>query len=115
MKISQIEFKNHPILQNLKINLTDKNGNIYSNIVFVGENGCGKTTLLNELFDYDNSQYIINKEHNYNAQTNAAGDTVVDYINSDWKNNIIEDITNIIFDCGFSQSKSHIIFCYFIG
>ena len=66
MKISQIEFKNHPILQNLKINLTDKNGNIYSNIVFVGENGCGKTTLLNELFDYDNSQYIINKEHNYN-------------------------------------------------
>lgn len=24
----------------------------------------------------------INKEHNYNAQTNAAGNTVVDYINS---------------------------------
>lgn len=66
LKISQIEFKNHPILQNLKINLTDKNGNIYSNIVFVGENGCGKTTLLNELFDYDDSQYIINKEQNYN-------------------------------------------------
>ena len=34
----------------------------------------------------DFSMYVneltIKKEHNYNAQTNAAGDTVVDYINS---------------------------------
>ena len=34
----------------------------------------------------DFSMYVnelkVNKEHNYNAQTNAAGDTVVDYINS---------------------------------
>lgn len=34
----------------------------------------------------DYSQYVnelkVNKEANYNAQTNAAGDTVVDYINS---------------------------------
>lgn len=34
----------------------------------------------------DFSMYVnelkVNKENNYNAQTNAAGDTVVDYINS---------------------------------
>lgn len=34
----------------------------------------------------DYSQYVnslkINKESNYNSQTNAAGDTVADYINS---------------------------------
>ena len=34
----------------------------------------------------DFSQYVnalkVNTENNYNAQTNAAGDTVVDYINS---------------------------------
>ena len=28
------------------------------------------------------SELKINKDYNYNAQTNAAGDTVVDYINS---------------------------------
>ena len=38
-------------------------------------------SLYNELILYSN-----NNKH------------VVDYINSDWKNNIIEDITNIIFD-----------------
>lgn len=36
--------------------------------------------------DMDFSKYVcslkINKTHNYSAQTNAAGDTVVDYINS---------------------------------
>ena len=36
--------------------------------------------------DKDFSKYVreltIEKQHNYNAQTNAAGDTVVDYINS---------------------------------
>ena len=46
MKLSQIEFKNHPILNNLKINFTNSSGHIYSNIIIVGENGCGKTTLL---------------------------------------------------------------------
>ena len=36
--------------------------------------------------DNDYSMYVselsIGKEHNYNAQTNAAGNTVVDYVNS---------------------------------
>lgn len=32
------------------------------------------STIVNEL--------KVNKAHNYNAQTNAAGNTVVDYINS---------------------------------
>ena len=67
MRLSQIEFNNHPILKNLKIDFTNsENGKIYSNIIFVGENGCGKTTLLSELFNYDNTDYIINKEPNYN-------------------------------------------------
>ena len=33
-------------------------------------------------FSYIVNSLTIEKEHNYNAQTNAAGDTVVDYINS---------------------------------
>ncbi len=64
MRLSQIKFKNHPILGNLEINFTNERGDIYSNIVFVGENGCGKTTILKEIQDYNNSNYIVDKEQN---------------------------------------------------
>lgn len=72
MRISKIEFNNHPILKNLKVDFTDNTEKIYSNIIFVGENGCGKTTLLNELFNYNNSKYIVNKEQNYNFLGNCT-------------------------------------------
>lgn len=62
MHLDKIEIKNHPILKDLNISfLNEKTQVPYSVVVFVGENGCGKTTLLNELFNYSNSQYVINK------------------------------------------------------
>ncbi|MDY4787794.1 MAG: AAA family ATPase [Bacilli bacterium] len=66
MKLKHLEFKNHPILKNLKIDFLNDKGEVYPNIIFVGENGCGKTAILNELFNYDDSKYIINKEKNIN-------------------------------------------------
>lgn len=66
MRLSQIEFKDHPILKNLKISFVKDINTRYSNIIFVGENGCGKTTILNELLNYDTSEYIVNKEQNCN-------------------------------------------------
>lgn len=66
MRLTKIEFNNHPILKDLKISFLKPNGDAYGVIVFVGENGCGKTTLLNELFNYDDSKYIVRKEQNYN-------------------------------------------------
>lgn len=63
MHLNGIEIKNHPILGDLNISfLNDETGIPYPIVVFVGENGCGKTTLLNELFNYSNSNYVINKQ-----------------------------------------------------
>ena len=63
MYLSYLRVKNHPILGDININLINPNtGKPYSIVAFVGENGCGKTTLLNEIFDYTNSKYFIDKE-----------------------------------------------------
>lgn len=63
MYLSHLRIKNHPILKDINIDLVNpKTGKPYSIIAFVGENGCGKTTLLNEIFNYEDSKYFINKE-----------------------------------------------------
>lgn len=107
MRLSQIEFKDHPILKNLKISFVKDNGEIYSNIIFVGENGCGKTTILNELFNYDNASYIVNKEQNFNLCGQCGYKSIciaqdikfrnaVNNINEKMKGDIIyKDITDI--------------------
>ena len=63
MYLSHLHIKNHPVLKDLELDLINHNtGKPYSVIAFVGENGCGKTTLLNEIFNYEESEYIIDKE-----------------------------------------------------
>lgn len=63
MYLSHLRIKNHPILKDLDLDLINpKTGKPYSIIAFVGENGCGKTTLLNAIFDYEKSEFFIDKE-----------------------------------------------------
>ena len=47
MKFRKITFNNHPILGNLHLDFTDANGNAVDTIILAGENGCGKTVILN--------------------------------------------------------------------
>ena len=54
MKIASAAWHNHPILGELSIKFTKPDGSPYSTIVIAGENGSGKTTVLNSLFDFCN-------------------------------------------------------------
>ena len=63
MYLKHLHIRNHPILKDLDLDfINPKTGKEYSIIAFVGENGCGKTTILNQLFDYNDSEYIVDKE-----------------------------------------------------
>lgn len=50
IKIKSIKFKAHPILGNLHLDFCDKNGNPADTIIIAGENGTGKTTILEEIY-----------------------------------------------------------------
>ena len=49
-KIRKVAFKNHKVLGNLVLDFCDANGKAVDTVILAGENGCGKSTILNELY-----------------------------------------------------------------
>lgn len=63
-RIKKIKFNNHEILGNLELDFTDRNGKAVDTIIIAGENGVGKSMILNELYSYasghpKNSAHIV--------------------------------------------------------
>lgn len=77
MYLKGLKIRNHPILGDIDLSFINKETNKpYSVIAFVGENGCGKTTLLNEIFKYKDSEYIVDKENEFISFSNKKVDCV---------------------------------------
>ncbi len=56
--IRKIKWANHDILGCLELDFTKKDGSTYNTIVFAGENGTGKTTILETLATFLNLESI---------------------------------------------------------
>ncbi len=62
--LTKIHFDNHKILGNIYIPLVNpKTNKPYSIVVFVGENGCGKTTLLTEISNIKNFHFVFLRQN----------------------------------------------------
>lgn len=61
MQITRIQLSNHPVLGSIDMNFCRDDGTPYNNIVFAGENGCGKTTILDFLNGFTNNIHDINR------------------------------------------------------
>ena len=49
-KIRSIQFINHPTLKNLKLDFCGPDGTAVDTVILAGENGTGKSTILNYLY-----------------------------------------------------------------
>ena len=49
MKIRKVKWQNHPVLGNLELDFTKPDGTTYDNIVLIGENGSGKTSVMESI------------------------------------------------------------------
>ena len=49
-KIRKLQFINHKVLGNLSLDFCDLLGKAVDTVIFAGENGCGKSTIINELY-----------------------------------------------------------------
>ncbi|GAM12871.1 ATP-binding protein [Mesobacillus selenatarsenatis] len=54
MKIKSINLEKHPILGDFNLNFCDANGLPFDTILLAGENGTGKSTLLNIIYNFLN-------------------------------------------------------------
>lgn len=52
MRIKEIKLVNNPFFGNMTFDFTDYTGKIVDTIIIAGENGCGKTRLLDIIFDF---------------------------------------------------------------
>ena len=59
--LDALVFNGHPVLGDLSFDFRKENGEPYKIILLVGENGCGKTTVLKEIYSYENNEYISNR------------------------------------------------------
>ena len=49
-KIRKIKFQDHPILKNLELDFCGTDGSAVDTVIFAGENGTGKSTILDSMY-----------------------------------------------------------------
>ena len=115
MKIRKIAFTNHPIFGNLEIDFTDKEGKTVNTIIIAGENGVGKSLLLNTIFEFSSlttSQAKKDEKRMFEIQlTDREIQTLKtnDQIKSFFETSYVENIFQIIIDYSITNDWNSIV------
>lgn len=71
-KIRKVEFINHPILGDLTLDFCDASGHAVDTVIFAGENGVGKSTILNALYSLTSNNLNFEANVEFERQDQAV-------------------------------------------
>ena len=63
LKIKSIKFVNDPVFKNKMFDFTTRSNDVASTVIIVGENGSGKTRLINILKQLTDFIFVNDKKH----------------------------------------------------
>jgi len=101
MKIRKVRWQNHPVLGDLELDFMKPDGTVYDNIVLIGENGSGKTSVMESIGtflnigSFDEFEYLEfeTNSHVYRALHRSEQQTVRNFFRlQDMETGTIEEI-----------------------
>lgn len=98
MKVKRLKFKNHKVLGDLDISFQIDSNNTLDTIVFIGENGTGKTTILREIYNLMDLENIQNSGNKIFLELEENEKAILKKYPLEKNNNIIME-EDILYDC----------------
>jgi len=78
IKIRKYQFKNHPVLGNLTLDFCGPDDKAVDTVIFAGENGTGKSSILDELYRITSNN--INSEKEFELETDHGNVLIQFYL-----------------------------------
>ena len=105
MKIKSIKLENHEILGDLFLDFTDRYGEISDTIILAGENGCGKTIILELIYEFSKIEFNKNvSQEKREIIVNLSDDEIELFKNyNKIHTNILENELVLKYDFSFSN------------
>jgi len=98
LKVKRLKFKNHKVLGDLDISFQIDSNNTLDTIVFIGENGTGKTTILREIYNLMDLENMQNSGNKIFLELEENEKAILKKYPLEKNNNIIME-EDILYDC----------------
>ncbi|MBC5628673.1 AAA family ATPase [Clostridium sp. NSJ-6] len=112
MRIKKVEIKNNIVLGDMSISFTDENMKVKDIIILAGENGCGKTTLLEIIYNFISGECVNTEDtrDEINKITVEFSDDEIEKLKRSnslkyYFNNLVGKEVNFIMDYNFKYGQ----------